>query len=86
LFKKGHTFNQGSVDGRILDPISQERGGVFYSAIFDRDSERIPRHAYGGISERTSNNRHLPYLEDSLHLGAGSFKISIAGLNGREFP
>jgi len=26
------------------------------------------------VSERTTNNRHLPCMEDSLHLGAGSFK------------
>jgi len=50
-------------------------------------SECIPRHASAmtaGIGERTTINRHLPCIEDSLHLSAGSFNFLLTKFQGED--
>ena len=40
---------------------------------FEQGQRANPPQLASWVSERTTNNKHLPYREDSLDLGAGSF-------------
>ena len=74
-----------NIQDPMLDEDAGVNGGANHPKGLNVNSERIHRYAnavtawaacsvFSGISERTTKNKFLPCMKDSLHFGAGSFK------------